>query len=272
MILYISAFVFSFLSQFSTQLRVNKQWKFLFLFLLGVFLCSGYMTGTDWRSYEPMYEKIDFSNLFFDYYAEPGYYIYMLLFKMFGIGFWPFFIFTKVICYVIFIKKLIYYSGKYFYLSLTFFIPWFGIYLFIDNPMRNLLAITVFICSIKYILEREKGKYFFMIFLAASFHVSSLIFLLFYFIGNSRVRTNVYIIYFVLFNLVFANREPLIKVIDLLFGNIPYIAYKINAYVVEHNEAAEGRLLSLGMLFHILFFVLLLWKRKLIESIVQFVI
>ena len=51
------------------------------------FLCFGYMTGSDWRSYEPIYNEIDFNNLFYNYFFEPGYYIYMLIFKFLKIGF-----------------------------------------------------------------------------------------------------------------------------------------------------------------------------------------
>ena len=70
------------------------------------------MCGSDWRGYEIMYNRIDLDNLFSDYYAEPGYYIYMLGFKYLKIDFWIFFIFTKVVVFFIIVKALIKYSDK----------------------------------------------------------------------------------------------------------------------------------------------------------------
>jgi hypothetical protein len=82
----------------------------------------------------------------------------MLIFKFLKIGFWPFFIFTKVIIFIVFCKAHYQLQGNYIYPILMFFIPYYGYYLFIDNPMRNLIAIAIFLISIKYLLKKNYGN------------------------------------------------------------------------------------------------------------------
>ena len=41
-------------------------------------------------------KQINFNNLFYNYFQEPGYYIYMLPFRFFNVDFFVFFIFTKI--------------------------------------------------------------------------------------------------------------------------------------------------------------------------------
>ena len=116
-------------------------------------------TGSDWRQYEPMYNEIDFHNLFYNYFAEPGYYIYMLIFKFMHFSFWNFFILTKVIIFFLCARIINEYVPEFRFLVWMFFLPWFGFYLFIDNPMRNLIAVAIFLYASRYIINRSFLKY-----------------------------------------------------------------------------------------------------------------
>ena len=74
----------------------------LLLLLLGIFLCFGYMTGSDWRVYEQLYNSLNFSNLLENVKGfEFGYPITQIIFKSLGFSFWPFFIILKIICFSI---------------------------------------------------------------------------------------------------------------------------------------------------------------------------
>lgn len=113
---FCTAYAFVFIKQ------ANKPaWFRTYVVLLCLFLCFGYMTGTDWRVYEDIYTHINFNNLFYNYFQEPGYYIYMLPFRFFNIDFFVFFIFTKVLCYISIINKLITYCEQYRYIGLMYF-------------------------------------------------------------------------------------------------------------------------------------------------------
>lgn len=142
---FCTAYAFVFIKQ------ANKPaWFRTYVVLLCLFLCFGYMTGTDWRVYEDIYTHINFNNLFYNYFQEPGYYIYMLPFRFLNIDFFVFFIFTKVLCYITIVCKLITYCERFKYIGLMYFIPCYGFYLFIDNPMRNLIAVSIALYAFRF--------------------------------------------------------------------------------------------------------------------------
>lgn len=266
MILYIASILLCLISYLVPQLRKSTLWHKIYMSVLCVFLCFGYMTGSDWRQYEPMYDEIDFHNLFYNYFAEPGYYIYMLIFKFMNFSFWNFFILTKVIIFCLFTRIINEYVIEYRYLVWMFFLPWFGFYLFIDNPMRNLIAVAIFLYASRYIINRCFIKYFICICLAFSFHFSAIIFLPLYFLFSKRIPTWVYVGLFFVFVGVFTSRNLFSSVIELFFGSIPYVQLKIESYLIDDNPDGEGKLFSLGMLIHLSFFILLLIYRNRIEQ------
>lgn len=52
--------------------QANKPaWLRIYVVLLCLFLCFGYMTGTDWRVYEDIYTHINFNNLFTTIFKNP---------------------------------------------------------------------------------------------------------------------------------------------------------------------------------------------------------
>lgn len=243
----------------------RKKLLYMLLTYLCFFLCFGYMCGSDWRIYEEMYESINFDSLFYNYFSEPGYYIYMLIFKCMHIDFWWFFIITKMICFFIIMHVILEYSEGSRFVALMYFVPWYGFYLFIDNPMRNLIAISIVLLGLRYLIDRSFIKYLGCILFAAMFHFSAFIFVPMYFILNRQIKNWVYIVAFIAFNLFFSSRELLVSLIGH-FSDIPYVNQKIEGYLLGDSEYGQGRVLSLGMIFHFLFFVLLLYKRNFIVN------
>lgn len=98
MFLYLLSYISCFVLGISKQ-RYNKVISFTLLVFLAVFLCFGYFCGSDWRNYELWYYRVDLERLFYNYFAEPGYYIYMLVFRFFDIDFWHFTIFTNAVVF-----------------------------------------------------------------------------------------------------------------------------------------------------------------------------
>lgn len=238
---------------------------YLLVIYLALFLCCGYMSGSDWRTYEPMYENIDFNRLFYYYFSEPGYYLYMLPFRFLEIDFWWFFITTKLLCFFIITRTILHYSQESRFTVFMYFIPWYAFYLFIDNPMRNLIAISIVLLSVRYLIERCFWKYLVLILLAMSFHISAILFFPMYFILSRKIPNAVYIAVFLLFNFLFSSREILISLISR-FSGVSYIGQKIQDYLIGDSEYAQGRVLSLGMILHLVFFILLLYKKEYIVN------
>lgn len=268
MIVYFIPIVLCFATAFFKELPDNRRWYIVMGIYLCVFLCFGYMTGTDWKQYEFMYDNLDFNKFFYGYSAEPGYYLYMMLFKKCGVSFWAFFIFTKIIIFIIIYKALFDCCKESFWLALVYFIPWFGFYMFIDNPMRNCIAVAVFTLSVRYIIDRNFWKFFFLILIAGSFHVTALFMIPFYFVLTKNPNKYVWAVIFVVVNLFFAKRELLVDIITKVCVLIPYFRNKLITYFVLDSVFVEGKLFSFGLLWQTGLFVLMLcYKERIIDVI-----
>lgn len=261
MALYFLSFIFAYFSIYIKQAK-NMAWLKAYLCLLCLFLCFGYMTGTDWRAYEDIYVHINFNHLFYNYFQEPGYYIYMLPFRFFGIDFFVFFIFTKVICFIIMVKKMLFFCDKYKYIGLMYFIPCWAFYLFIDNPMRNLIAVCISLCALDYLFKRKPLPYFAIILLAMSFHTTAFIMIPAYFYMHKNLNTKKIVLLYILINIFFASRSILSIIISNLFGFIPYVQGKFNSYVDSTNVEGGGRIISLGFIIFVTFFILLCYYKE----------
>ena len=253
---------------FFKELSDNRKWNIFLGVFLCLFYCFGYMTGTDWRVYEDWYCNLDFSRFYFNYFAEPGYYLYMMLFNSLGIGFWPFFIFTKVCIFIIIYKTIFDFCKENGYVTLMYFLPWFGMYLLIDNPMRNCIAVAIFLLSVTYIINHQFWKYLLCILLAASFHVSALVMIVLYPLMNRNISSWIYVTLFVLINVIFASRDLMVNLVLSVLGNVPYISDKLISYIFINTDLAKGKLFSFGMMWQIGLFTLLICYR---ERIVQFI-
>jgi hypothetical protein len=226
------------------------------------------MTGSDWRIYENWYDSLDFNRLFYGYMNEPGYYLYMMIFKKAGVPFWAFFIFTKTLLFIIIFKSIFEYSRETAWLSLMYYLPWFGLYFFIDNPMRNCIAVGLFMLSVKYIIRREFWKFLLMSLLAASFHLTALFVIPLYAVLTRDVRKWVYLLLFVIINVLFLNREMLVNGLTTVFGLIPYYQSKVLTYFLFDSPFAQGKMFSFGMVWQTgLFFMVLCYKERIVEQI-----
>lgn len=266
MFYYIGILFFCFLSSM-LSIKVSKRYQQAFFIFLCLFLCFGYMTGTDWRTYEKLYESVYEYPIITMVYTEPGYVLYNYIFGILGVGFWPFFIFTKIVIYCVFIKTLRYYCPeKTIFLTLLFFISWYAYFMFIDNPMRNLIAVGIFCLAQPALRERKLFKYIGWTFLAVSFHTSAMMMLVFYYFANKSYSTRNIIIFYILLNILLLNSHFIFSILEILFARIPLLANKIEAYSTD-NIDGRGKIISFGMLVHNLFFILLILSRKIIENI-----
>lgn len=265
MIIYLFSFFICYLLGISKQRNNRRIEKTLFIFIT-LFLCTGFMCGSDWRSYESMYNDINIDNYGYDYYAEPGFYAFMAFFKYLNVDFWHLAVLTKILCFVVFLRFLKKCLNDNALLGLMYFIPWYGFYLFIDCPMRNMMSITIFLFSLPYLINRRFLHYFALIVIATTFHVSAFLFLFLYFFAMKKQSTLFWIVTFAIVYIFFSSRTFIIWFSSLLFSGIPYVATKIEAYLLDDNVFAQGRFFSLGMLIHLCFFILLLYLRKFVEQ------
>jgi hypothetical protein len=268
MIIYIIVLLICFIPEFITELK-SKNGKLLIVIIVGLFICFGYMNGSDWRYYEEFYYSIDlnypFNNIPFEY----GFYFYILLFRYLNFDFWTFFIFTKIILYIINIHFLLKYQKEHFYISFSIYIFLFGLSLYIDNPMRTLIASTIFLFSYKHLEAGNIKTYFFIVLLASSFHIVALLFITLYWLLRKRFVTSTLIISFVLFNIILWIFDTGIKNIFTLNSGIPFVDNKLNFYFSDGSSGniyTENRIVSFGLIVRYVLFYFVLISRKHIEE------
>lgn len=237
--------------------------KFYIIFL-AFFLCFGYTTGSDWRVYEVVYNEMDISSPNFFFPFEPGYMLYMYLAKLLGIEFWPFFCFTKVVLWIIISSFLIAYQKKEGFFVITFFVGLFGYMLFIDNPMRMLIAIAFYLISVSFFIKGEKRKAYFFVLLSFCFHFSSIVLYIYLNVFTKKIRTRNWIIAFALFSFLLCSKQFLYLSISNLLGFIPYIQAKLESYFLN-NDNIEPKVLSVGFIIHIILFIIVLFERSKFE-------
>lgn len=263
-------FFFLFLILVAEFSKVRSDLLFYFIIVcVGLFLCFGYMSGSDWRYYELMYNGLQEHNLQ-DINYEPGYYIYMLPFVFLGIGFWPFFIFTKIILYGVncyFLKK---YSPNHFYFAFAIYYSFFAIFEFIDNPMRNLIAATLYMYSFGFILDKKFIKYLLVCLIAFLFHQSAILLIPLYFILDKSFKAWSIAIVFIIYNIaIFIYGEQLagfFRTLDLLsYVQTDRAMQQVSGYLLSDN--LKDNPYSLGMIArYLVFVILIIFKKEIVLS------
>lgn len=233
--------------------------------LIALFFCFSYMNGSDWRQYELVYEGSYQKSLLT---MEPGFLLLLNVFKYLGVDFWHFFILVKLICFYFFAIRLYSYVPNNYFNALALFLSFFGLFLFIDCPLRNLIAVTIALYSIPYLLNRDFRKFILVVILAALFHVSSLALLILYFFSNMHATKGRLIFSYIAFYAGLVILSSILKSgIISFFEGIPFIGSKLAIYFAEDNEASEGNVFTLGLLLRsILYIILVLNKDSIIKK------
>ena len=243
----------------------------LLLLLLGIFLCFGYMTGSDWRVYEQLYNSLNFSNLLENVKGfEFGYPITQIIFKSLGFSFWPFFIILKIICFSITIKIFKKYSDNNYIWGLLVFFGVFSLDAYIDNPMRNLIASVIFLSSLKYIEKNKFIKYAFFVLIASSFHMSALLMIPIYFIKKIRITPKLIVLIVSITIIIAVGSQFILRqfLFDLFLGSDDFVLKRFN-YNYFHESLYEDRqnLITIGFIVHYTIFALIVFKKKEFEKI-----
>lgn len=254
MIPYFLTIIISLISHLLRDLRNSRTWYIIYISILCIFLCFGYMCGSDWRQYETMYYDNDFSYRHY----EPGFLIYMTICRELHFDFWTFSILTKIVQFIIVSYSIKTYAPAYRYLVWMFLLPKSGFYMFIDYPMRNMIATAIFLFSVKYILRKDSIRYMLCALLATSFHASAIITIPLYYIINRNISVRTYIICFIIVFSIFASRDIFDTILFKVTGLSPYVLKQVEFYVEGDSIDGKGSFISVGMFLQIFFYMILL--------------
>lgn len=262
MLIYVIATLISmFLAYFAINIRNKKNnainIKKLFMILSGIplFIVSGfrYMVGCDYLSYANYFINYQYTTV---HRMEFGFNKMIELIQLFSDNYIWIFIITSLI-FIYFTYKAIYEQSINPILSiyLLFASTYFSIYL---NGMRQMMAIAIFIYSIKFIKERNLLKYLLFILIASLFHLSILICIPLYFLYNIKVKPHIVVIISVI---VLFFKSFFYNILTNIFMQTDYSIYKT---VFETTKA--NNIIIIIELFTLIFALLFYNKNKMLSN------
>jgi len=157
--------------------------------ILGIISAFRYNVGTDYVAYEEMFNGVATNTLPAFWISKEKGYLWLLEFvHMIGGNFQATCLITSVMimCFSYYGFKFIL-KDKFSYMPLLtlLYIP--GFYFFSLNAIRQSIAVSIFIFSVKYIYEQKPVKYFLLVLLAFFFHKSAIILFPLYWFLNIRL-------------------------------------------------------------------------------------
>lgn len=247
-----------------STVKLSKSIENSALILIAFFLCFGYMTGTDWYSYEQYYNNKLLANEIAKI-REFGYFYLQTLIGELGVDFWVFHITIKLLVFYSLVNFIRRFDANLF-LFLALFIPGAGLYLFIDCPFRNLIALGISLQAFNKLFENKTLSYFLYTFIAMTFHVTAIILIPIYFVYKKDIKITfaiiaTLIVYSVAFNIDFLISNiytPLMKI-------SPSIGERLKLYLLDSRFISDkinaGSFIRLFILT-----ILLIFKERIISG------
>jgi hypothetical protein len=132
--------------------------------------------------------------------------------------------------------------------------PLFSLFLFfcisyVDNPIRQAIAASIFLLTIDFIYQKKGIYYFIMVIVATSFHFTALLMIPIYFIARIKLAINKYVIIFLCSFIIgqVINFSVIIDSLFMLFGKLGYVG------------GGERIGLTLGMMLQVVIFSITLY-------------
>lgn len=160
------------------KIRNSKNWttyRNVYVVWLYVFLCFGYMNGSDWRDYEIQYEHIH-SDIHYVTNEHAFYYLWYLISLVIK-DYWVMAALLKAI-YLTTVIKLTQKITPYWLATIGFLMPISLVFMLIQNPLRYMVALTVVNVAIIQFLNKKYYRFAILGVAAVFFHTSTLFFLL----------------------------------------------------------------------------------------------
>lgn len=248
--IYFGLFISSFIS--SRVLSSFLHWSIFFL------LTTTYYNGSDWRVYELAYLNID-DDIFELYRLQwgPFFVWFISFFNALGISFHWFVIVFKVFTLAVLLRFIRVFSSSFKY-ALSIALLSMGLFLFIDNPFRQMLAVAMFLISILFFGDGRTFYALLFFVVGLFFHASMILaapFILFY----RRCFSNFfYVSVFFISILIIFNIEVLGWVFYKLGEVIPIFGFYYRNYLSGQLEFDHT---SFSFYFFLILFFLLYLGR-----------
>lgn len=258
--LYIITFLCGFLLNNKPDKNILKR---VFVIWLYIFLCFGYMTGSDWRQYELEYtnfDSLDLSRL-----LEPGFSFIIFIFRKLNFDFFLFLGIMKSLYLASLILLLRKYTSNWLAV-LALLMPLSLVFMLIDNPLRFMMALIFVNKAICYIKENKIKIAYIYLFISILFHQTAVFFLLLpIFIKVApqiyKVKSIVLLPLYIIVLYFSSNAALLERVMSSSLGFLmTYIEMKDYGayYAVENNES----FFTIGSFVQIIIFCVIICTKK----------
>jgi len=238
-------FFFSFLDVRYKLTSEQRKWL-VFISYTVIVLQVGlrWETGTDWNSYLDHFRStskfIEISP--FRNGMELGYNIFVWAIRILTAKYSIFLILHSVIFYLLIFKSFQRYT-PYIFLTLLLF---YSITLGLWGSNRQLIALAICLYSLRYIVEEKPVIFFALIFLATMFHISAILFTVYFFLNRNlkpALFVSVLIISFVLGRTTIPNKI-FFGIADIVGGSAAtkalFYINNANEYMSEHSLSIIG--------------------------------
>lgn len=260
-LLYIGTFFIGFyLDRYPLDSKYRKARKY-FIVWLYIFLCFGYMTGSDWRGYEYHYGipsslvrssgEVGFYNMF---------YLVSLIFKDFWVGVG----FLKCLYLYTYIRLLKQLTTN--YLSvLSLSMPIFLCFMIINNPLRYMCALILIYVAISFLINKKYLLSVGIIMASCLLHTTALFFLIMipcYIYSRKIANTNSYIlvVLFILTLFISSKIGNITNIVAFFMQYTGMLNMKDYSHYMLRNEDG-GNFFSIGSFIQILFFIFMVFTK-----------
>lgn len=245
--------------------KKNNFWYKVVVLSIYIFLCFGYMTGSDWRSYEVYYNNGLALGVYEDY-GEGGFIILVKIFKYICDDFWIFNGIMKIF-YLYALTRLVSLFIKNKWSVIGFSFTFGTMFMLIDCPMRFMIGMSFIFLMIESIIKRKYIVCIVCGLLSLSFHVTMIIpiFIIvvaFNIKGIFKVKSWILLMIYLILIIMSTNSLVygyLINSLDLLGGLNRFAGSK---YLLTTTDS----IFTIGTLKNLVLFIFLLYNRKYIES------
>jgi hypothetical protein len=240
---YVLALLFAFLFAYVAEKLQIKKYKVFFrslAFIVIVLFCGlRFFVGNDYGGYYYSFQTIAKYNFsFFEQLWEPGIYLLVQIFKNSKIGYF-FFLFTcSFITYIFIFQALIYNNILKWGIFFTFTL---GLLIMANDQVRQGVALSIFLFSIRYIEQDNFKKYLGWILIASLFHYSALGLILIYFLKNIKLNSVIWVV-LLLVSYIGFQLGIFYKIIFSLIEKVPFYGeiYTKNERFFDINLSGTG--------------------------------
>lgn len=252
---YFSIFFIIFYNSLIYEVHPKRKYLILIISMIVFILAFNYQMGSDWLSYQRIYDiritPYEFKDIIFNnpFHQEKGYILLNLIGKKLRLNYESFMglllSFSIISILKIGVKKA---SNSYIFVFVI--IVKYMLIASLEPTIRQFLAISIIVLSYKYIEEKKMIKYLLCILIAMQFHSSAIIGVIIYFLDKINITLKKVIILIIFFSLTLKILPTIVEIISTF---IPIIR-RFNGYFtslrygISNSRSLLGNIYSLGIM------------------------